>query len=392
VATAALRTDASGLGRRLGPLTFGHAAVDFAQGAVPALLPFLKDEHDLSYLQIGALVLAMTVSSSLVQPVFGGISDRGGGLWLMPAGIFASALGIGLIAVAPEFWTVFACILVSGVGVAAYHPPATRSARDIAYRAPATGMSIFSVGGNVGVAAGPALAGLAAAAFGLAGTALCVLPGLVGVIVLTRFLPTARAEAEAHHARSVGRRAAAGDRPRAFGMLLGQVMLRGYVYFGLLAFVPLFEEQERGRSAAYGALLLTLMLAAGAVGTLGVGRIADRVGVNKVMLGATALVAPTTALYLLDDGLLGVVGLLLAGASMIATFTVAIVMSQRYMPSRPATAAGLSIGLSMGIGGVASVGIGAIADATGLETALLSCVVIGVVATALTAVLPDADR
>jgi FSR family fosmidomycin resistance protein-like MFS transporter len=110
------------------------------------------------------------------------------------------------------------------------------------------------------------------------------------------------------------------------------------------------------------------------------------------MLGATALVAPTTALYLLDDGLLGVVGLLLAGASMIATFTVAIVMSQRYMPSRPATAAGLSIGLSMGIGGVASVGIGAIADATGLETALLSCVVIGVVATALTAVLPDADR
>ena len=50
------------------------------------------------------------------------------------------------------------------------------------------------------------------------------------------------------------------------------------------------------------------------------------------------------------------------------------------MPSRPATAAGLSIGLSMGIGGVASVGIGALADATGLEAALLSCVVVAVVA------------
>ena len=68
-------------------------------------------------------------------------------------------------------------------------------------------------------------------------------------------------------------------------------MLRGYVYFGLLAFVPLYETQERGRSATYGAVLLTLMLGAGAVATLGTGRIADRVGVNAVMLGATAVVA-----------------------------------------------------------------------------------------------------
>ena len=145
-------------------------------------------------------------------------------------------------------------------------------------------------------------------------------------------------------------------------------MLRGYVYFGLLAFVPLYETQERGRSATYGAVLLTLMLGAGAIATLGTGRVADRIGVNAVMLGATAVVPPATLLYLLDDGPLGVVGLTISGAGMIATFTASIVMSQAYMPSRPATAAGLSIGLSMGIGGVASVGIGAIADATGLET------------------------
>jgi FSR family fosmidomycin resistance protein-like MFS transporter len=167
-------------------------------------------------------------------------------------------------------------------------------------------------------------------------------------------------------------------------------MLRGYVYFGLLAFVPLFEEQERGRSAAYGALLLTLMLGAGAVGTLIAGRLADRHGVNRVMLVFTAAVGPATALYLLDDGVLGVVGLLASGGSMIATFTVAIVMSQRYLPSRPATAAGLSIGLSMGIGGVASVGIGALADATGLEAALLSCVGVAALAAVVSAVLPVA--
>ena len=110
------------------------------------------------------------------------------------------------------------------------------------------------------------------------------------------------------------------------------------------------------------------------------------------MIGATAVVAPATLLYLLDDGPLGVIGLMLSGAGMIATFTAAIVMSQAYMPSRPATAAGLSIGLSMGLGGVASVGIGALADATGLETALLSCVVVAVVATGVSAILPSTRR
>lgn len=375
----------------MAPLTVGHASVDFAQGALPALLPYLRDEHGLSYVQVGALVLAMTVSSSLVQPLFGALSDRGGGLWILPAGIVASALGVGAIAFAPEFWTVFACVLVSGVGVAAYHPAGTRAARDVARNQPAAGMSIFSVGGNAGVAAGPLLAGTAAAVFGMRGILLVAVPGLLGAAYVTKALSYLRREAVAH-AKRVAAHPDQPDRPRAFALLLSQVMLRGYVYFGLLAFVPLYETQERGRSATYGAVLLTLMLAAGAVATLCTGRIADRIGVNAVMLGATAVVPPATLLYLVNDGVPGVIGLTISGAGMIATFTASIVMSQAYMPSRPATAAGLSIGLSMGLGGVASVGIGAIADATGLEPALLSCVFVAVVATGVSAILPAARR
>jgi FSR family fosmidomycin resistance protein-like MFS transporter len=226
-ATAATIGVPRSLPRRMAPLTVGHACVDFSQGAIPALLPWLKDDLSLSYLQVGALVLALTVSSSLVQPLFGGISDRGGGLWLMPAGTAASALGVGLIAVAPSFEAVFACVLLSGVGVAAYHPPGARAARDIAYDRPAEGMSIFSVGGNVGVAVGPALAGLAAVALGVSGAALCAIPGAIGAVVLTRFMATARREAQAHERRTGGHVSRSADRPRAFALLLVQVMQRG---------------------------------------------------------------------------------------------------------------------------------------------------------------------
>ena len=59
--------------------------------------------------------------------------------------------------------------------------------------------------------------------------------------------------------------------------------------------------------------------------------------------------------------------MIVAGALVIGTFSVSIVLSQIYLRSSPALAAGLSIGLSIGIGGAFTVVIGGIGDAVGLE-------------------------
>ena len=72
---------------------------------------------------------------------------------------------------------------------------------------------------------------------------------------------------------------------------------------------------------------------------------------------------------MLDDSILGAVAVIVAGALVIGTFSVSIVLSQSYLPSSPALAAGLSIGLSIGIGGAFTVVIGGIGD-VGLAVAL----------------------
>ena len=64
--------------RAMAALSAGHGATDFANGALPALLPFLVDRFDLSYTLAAALMLASAASSSLIQPVFGAWSDRRG--------------------------------------------------------------------------------------------------------------------------------------------------------------------------------------------------------------------------------------------------------------------------------------------------------------------------
>jgi FSR family fosmidomycin resistance protein-like MFS transporter len=70
---------APGLDRRgLGALALGHLGADLCQGTIPALLPFLVHQRGLSYSAASALVLVMTATSSLLQPLFGHVADRRG--------------------------------------------------------------------------------------------------------------------------------------------------------------------------------------------------------------------------------------------------------------------------------------------------------------------------
>src|SRR6266496_6629035 len=137
-------------------LSTGHLATDFANGALPALIPFLKDRFSLSYTLVGVLVLSSQASSSLIQPLFGLWSDRRGAMWLLPSGVAVAGVGIALAADAPSYWLVLVLVVVSGLGIAAYHPEGSKFAAYASGRRRASGMSLFSIGGNLGYALGPA--------------------------------------------------------------------------------------------------------------------------------------------------------------------------------------------------------------------------------------------
>ena len=139
-------------------LSSGHLATDLAQGSLPALLPFLKAEFDLTYTMASALVLAATISSSLIQPLFGLWSDVRGALWLLPAGVGLAGVGMALAAAAPSYPLTFLAVLAAGLGVAAYHPEGSKFASYASGTRRASGMSFFSVGGNIGFALGPVYA------------------------------------------------------------------------------------------------------------------------------------------------------------------------------------------------------------------------------------------
>ncbi len=367
-------------------LSSGHFATDFANGVLPALLPFLKDRFSLSYTAVGGVILASQASSSLIQPVFGLWSDRRGAMWLLPAGVALAGVGIALAADAPCFWLVLLLVLISGLGSAAYHPEGSKFASLVSGRRRASGMAWFSIGGNLGFALGPIAATAVIAAFDLRGGLILAVPGLLVAIAFLAAAPYLRSFAPEPGAA----RAPAGeDDPYAMKLLLGVIALRSVAWFGLVTFVPLWEV-SLGHSKSHGNHLLALMLFAGGVGTLALGPLADRFGRRPVLLASVLATGPLVLVFVLVGGVPGAIALALIGVCVVGTFGVTMVMGQEYMPRHIGTASGLVIGLSVGLGGVAAVGLGRLADMTSLRTALFVAAAAPMLAAALAFLLPSA--
>jgi len=189
--------------RAMAALSAGHFATDFANGALPALLPFFVDRFSLSYTLAAALMLASAASSSLIQPLFGAWSDRRGALWLLPTGVAVAGIGIAVAAASPSYWLVLLLVVVSGFGVAAYHPEGSKFAAYASGRRRASGMSLFSIGGNVGYALGPTATTPLVLAFGLTGGLLLAVPCLLVAALLLAAVPFLGSFAPVSGARSV---------------------------------------------------------------------------------------------------------------------------------------------------------------------------------------------
>jgi FSR family fosmidomycin resistance protein-like MFS transporter len=368
-------------------LSGGHLATDLAQGALPALLPSLVEKFDLSYTLAAALVLAATISSSVIQPFFGLWSDARGALWLLPAGVSLAGIGMALAAVAPTYPLVLLSVLAAGIGVAAYHPEGSKFASYASGSRRASGMSFFSVGGNVGFALGPILAWSLISAFGLEGGLLLAVPGLLVAAALLFSLRYLGGFALSEEERE--ELPAQPSEPRGLKLLLGIVGLRSVAHMGLFTFIPLWEV-AKGNGAAHGARLLSGFLIAGAVGTLLGGPLADRFGRRPVLRWSFVVSPPLIVVYVLAGGVVGDVALILSGAAVIGTFGVSLVMSQEYLPARVGMASGLSIGLAIGLGGVAALTLGAVADTVDLEAAVLATASGPALALFLTLLLPPA--
>jgi FSR family fosmidomycin resistance protein-like MFS transporter len=359
--------------RSIGVLASGHGLVDVCQGAVPALIPFLIARRGYSYSEATALVLVMTFSSSLLQPLFGLITDRRSISWLLPAGVLVGGLGIAAVGLVDTFVLTLAAVAVAGLGVGAYHPEGARNANYVAgNRRRATAMSLYAVGGNAGFALGPVLVTALVIPFGLGGLAWFALPMTVGALLLTFELPRIDALRLEKIAAAAGSEGGQGpDRWLPFTGIASVAGFRSATYFGLQAFVPVFLITQMGTTDAVGNAALTVLLVAGAVGTLVGGRVADRVGTRPVLIVSLGVVVPLILALLEVSEAVAFPLLAAIGFFLVGTFSISVVLGQEFLPNRIGVASGVTLGAAIGFGGLVAWLLGLLADQTSLTTVMV---------------------
>ncbi|MBT2459222.1 MFS transporter [Streptomyces sp. ISL-86] len=366
-------------------MSAGHACVDVYQGAVAALVPFLVAERSYGYAAASGIVLAASLLSSVVQPLFGVLTDRRPMPWLIPLSTAAAGAGIALVGAAGDYPATVAAVALSGLGVAAYHPAAARLVRTTVGGAGHTAMSWFALGGNIGFACAPLLVVGALSVSGPAGWWLLAFPAALGVFLN---IPRPRPAGPAAPGTAGAAAAPSPEDRRAFLRLSLVVIVRSVVFVGLSTFIGLYVR-ERGGGETAGAVALFALFAGSAGGTLLGGRLASRWGRVTTVRRAYAAAAPAVAGVLFLPLPLVYVCASLAAAALYVPFSLQVTLGQDYLPTRMGTASGVTLGLTVSVGGLASPLIAAAADAASLRTALLPLTLLPLAAWALARRLPE---
>src|SRR5262245_13064563 len=371
-------------------LASGHLVIDAVSGAVPAMLPVFTALYALSDLAASMILGASLLVSSAIQPLFGLLADRRPTPAFLWGGVAVAAAGLAASGLAGGYAGVLACIVGSGLGIAAFHPEAARVANQISAGRPATGLAWFMVGGHAGFAVGPLLAALFIPLLDERATLVFLVPGVAVSLWLHR--QRARLTVAVPRQRpTVPRRAR--ESSWNIGLLLFVTSMRTWTVFCLLALAPLLLVDDRGFSDQAAGLVVAAFAGAGAIGTVAGAVLAERVGGKRMLIWTVPAVAPLIAGFLLTEGAISVILFTAAGFVLLASFSVTVMMGQEYLPDRLALAAGLMIGF--GAIGSAPIGLalfGAIADAAGREAALWGVAALPLLAGAVAILLPERRR
>lgn len=353
-------------------LSCGHMVVDIFQGALPAILPFIKENLGLSYTITGAILIVSNITSSVVQPLFGFLSDRKEKAFLLPLGAFLAGAGFSLLPTTQNYLLILLLVAVSGMGIASYHPEGFKTARFFTGEKMATGMSVFSVGGNAGMAIGPVLALSIVNYLGFSSLSWMILPSLVFtavIIALRKTVAIPRNDASVGPTAGVSKPRGA---YRALFVMICVIIMRTWTQIGLMTYIPFYYIDVLKGDPVFAGSVVSLFLLGGAFGTLAGSPLADRWGhrfwLRSSMLGSAVLFP---AIFFCQGVMLAVTVTLL-GMILLSTFSVTVVMGQDLLPGNLGVASGLLVGFAIGAGGIGVTLLGVLADHFGVLFALKS--------------------
>jgi MFS transporter, FSR family, fosmidomycin resistance protein len=342
-------------------------------GFLTPLYPLAMEKFSLSLSMVGVISMVAAMASALSQPFFGSLFDRFGVTAALPLAPLLTGLFVSCLGIAPSLPLFLVVLFLGCLGSAAFHPKGASVTPTLSGSHPEMGMAIFSAGGNLGYAAGPAVFAFFVAAWGLGATPVLALPAAAVALCLVILLPLRELRARtARVARSTWKSLLAPGRDRA--VLLRLVFINFALTVsvrGLSTFLPVYMAKLGIPVTSIG-ILFTLTLALGAAASLFVSALARRTGKRVLVLASIGLGVPLAlAGYLLFPSAAGSILIVAAGTALTFSNPLLILLAQRHSGGSPAMGASLIMGLSWGLAGLAMVPLGSLGERVDMTTMMV---------------------
>ena len=370
--TLALKSDtARPLLPVLAALSVAHMLNDPIQSMIPALYPLIKDSYRLDFAQIGLITLAFQVTSSLLQPILGWITDARPWPYAMVAGMGSTLAGLLGLSFAGSYEAVLVSAALVGLGSAVFHPEATRMARHAAAGRQGLAQGVFQIGGHTGYAIGPLLAAAVVVPRGQWSLSWFSIVGLVAMALMAwtgaRYAAMRREQAIKEASDDAGpSRLPVAHVLFAMTILIVLLASKNAYSASFTSYYTFYLIERFGISVQASQFMLFLYLVVGAIGVIVGGLIGDRIGRDRVIwisiLGSLpfALLLPYADLFW--TGILSII----ISMVMASAFSAILIYAIDLVPHRVGLVGGLFYGLAFGFGGLAAAALGLVADRIGV--------------------------
>lgn len=375
-------------------LAMGHFFNDFYCNFLPILLPILIPKLGLSLTLSGALVMVMSLSANVLQPVFGYFMDKYNFNKIMPLIIPFGAVFICLTNWASNFIILAVLIGLSGLAVSTFHPMGAGLVSKVAPDGKiSTCISIFVAGGSFGFALAPILLVYFMQMYSLDYLPILIIPAIIlGVLMYSSGLSKARFVNE-QVAKNMHFNLAQILQNKPLMLLNISMGLRAWLFTALVTFLPLWAI-EKGCDNTLSGWILTIYLCGSVIGGLIGGALNDKIGYKKVILWALIFTLIPTMYFLFAQqiDILMYIALFVGGGLVMAANPGAIVWGKDLLPDNPGMASGMMLGLSFGLGGFGTMLTGSLAESYGLTMALALTAILLVISIVLVYLTPEKRR
>ena len=369
----------------------GHATIDIYSGFVNPIMPFLAANLGIT-LAVSTFIISLShVCSSLMQPVFGYLSDVWKRRFFVFFGMLLSSIFLPLLGIAENVYILTLCLIIGSIGNGFFHPQATSFIN--IYSSPndlTKNMSIFLALGTLGFSLGPIVSSFFIEYFNPKSLAFTAVLGLIVAALILINVP--RISDKVDFTKSVNFFTALKEifTCKSMVILIFFSALKSLATQANSILLP-FLWKDLGYNPMTIGILLFCFLIIGALGTISSAKLEKIIGTKQVIVLSFCAILPLTLIFAFTYKTFPIISMLsfiAIGFFAVLSVPINMVLAHQVMPQYKSLISGFIGGFSWGIVGLSMSLCGFFAQNFGIINVLIVIAVLPMLASYLVKYIP----